>query len=117
MHILFALMLFVLASCDSGQQQGLGGAAESEAPIAGTLADANNPVEMAAAPLVSRLALLTYNTAKDLRQQKITKDQAVDFRAREQQWRVRIESAVQSQDLAAVQAVATELEQYLEHRS
>lgn len=118
MRIFFALVLVaVLAGCGSSQPaQALDGAAGSESPVAGTLADANNPVEMAAAPVVSRLAIQTFNTAKSLRAEKITKDQAIEFRENGQRWRAQLESAIAANDLSTVQRVAAELDTYLINR-
>ena len=68
-HSIQAITLFLVALMVGAAHAGpisLGGRATSNDIIVGTLADANNPVEMATAPEYTRLAVLRQRTAKVL---------------------------------------------------
>lgn len=111
---LFALLLMMgLGGCASILNDLTAGIDhKSESSGFGTLADANDPVEMTAAPIINKLALYTHTVATHLKLSYITRDKAVSLRERERALRARIESAVVGKSISELRLIAAELDGY-----
>lgn len=104
--------LLLLAGCTAPQPAWLSGQSGAEAPGYSTLADANDPIDMAAAPVVTRLALYTHDVAKALTAGKISRQYAIQARDDEHNLRAVIERAVASRDMALIGRAATTVDEY-----
>ena len=67
MKYILVLLMALCAFPAFAENEALSGNAQSKSVIVGTLADANNPVEMACAPEYTRIAVLRQRTAIALR--------------------------------------------------
>lgn len=77
MHHSFVVvgLLIWLSGC-AGEPVLVSAPADSEIPVFATLADAKDPIEMAAAPVINRVALIRHSTSRALKKGHITPDDA-----------------------------------------
>jgi hypothetical protein len=110
--IYLATLVFLFAGCVA-TPVALTSAADNAGPVYATLADANNPIDMAAAPVVTRLAVYTGSVTKALKAGQISKQYAINCRDRERDLRRQLESAVARHDMSGIRAASATLDGYV----
>lgn len=113
MRILTILLPLLLTACNNDPLALIGEPVKDDVPVFATIADANDPIEMAAAPVVTRLAYYTHNVAQALTHGKISRDQAIARRDAERSLRADIETAVKAKNLNAIRAADATLVGYI----
>lgn len=112
MKALIFILFSVLVGCASAPVDLPSTQPESVAAGFGTLADARDPVELAAAPVYTQLALYRFTAAKQLRDGEITVDQARTVQRTADRIRSQLDAAVAARNVRQINAALTLLSEY-----
>jgi hypothetical protein len=82
----------------------------------GTLSDANNPADVAASAVYTRLAMYRHIAAQKLKAKKITRQQAIDAQSSADAIRKQLDAALKAKDLQAIGNVSKKLEKQEKRR-
>ncbi|MDP1772000.1 MAG: hypothetical protein Q8L15_06925 [Methylobacter sp.] len=82
---------------------------DSSVGALGTLADANNPAEMKASPVVTHLAMFLNRAKKHLHRKQITVDSAIAARDCADRLRAIIDDAVKRSDINTINAISSRI--------
>lgn len=104
--LLLIASLAIMVGCSMQPLPILAMPAQAGSPVVATLADANNPVEMAATPVVTRLAIYTKSVARALKRGQISKEYAITCRERERVLRKQLETAIAESSFSAISDVS-----------
>ena len=81
-----------------------------------TIADANDPVEMAAAPVYTELAMYRFSAAKALRNKEIPVEQAETVQRNADAVRVMLDSSVKRKSIDGIKAASVLLDTFKEEK-
>lgn len=105
-------MVIALNGCASSQVDFSSQATATHGNGFATIADANDPVEMAAAPVVTRLTMYAYRAADLADADKLTRAQRDIIRIQERTLRAEVEDGVRLRDLRKINNAAVLLDAY-----